>query len=73
MKVFVWEYVDRVGNSYHEGGGVVVFAETEERAREIANVDDCDIREDEHPDDVRGVSEGIEKRYIFPDAGCCVG
>ncbi len=34
MKVFVWADVSRCSYSYHSGGGVVVFAETEQRARE---------------------------------------
>ena len=37
MKVFVWADVGQCSDSYHSGGGVVVFAETEQRAREIAN------------------------------------
>ena len=72
MKVFVWARVGKCSDNYHEDGGVVVFAETEQRAREIANGEEgCAIREDEHPDDVRDVVGGDEAVFIMPDAGCC--
>lgn len=72
MKVFVWAYVDKCSDSYHTEGGVVVFADTEERAREIANaIEGCSIRSDEMPDEVRDVSGGNELVLIMPDAGCC--
>jgi hypothetical protein len=72
MKVFVWKRVDKCSDNYHEQGGVVVFAESEKRAREIANnVKGCEIEPNEIPDDVRDVIGGIEAVYIMPDAGCC--
>lgn len=86
MKVFVWNCV-RECSDMHPPGGVVVFAETVERARELANAEDgCNISPEELPDDVREIcissivieSEGrryendaLEAVYIFPDAGCC--
>lgn len=72
MKVFVWSRVDKCSDNYHEEGGVVVFAETEERARKLANAESgCAIRADEQPDDVRDVADGNECVFIMPDAGCC--
>ena len=72
MKVFVWERVDQASSNYHSEGGVVVFAETEARAREIANKQSgCSIAENEEPDEARDVSGGNEAVYIMPDAGCC--
>jgi hypothetical protein len=71
MKVFVWKEVEKCSSSYHSEGGVVVFAETEERARELANSHSgCAIREDEMPCDVRTTS-GNEAVYIMENAGCC--
>ena len=71
MKVFVWEYVAKCSSSYHESGGVVVFAKDEARARELANaVGGCNIAPNESPDDVRD-TDGEEQVYVFPDAGCC--
>lgn len=87
MKVFVWNNVAECTDRYHASGGVVVFAETVERARELANAEEgCSISPEELPDDVREIcvssvvieSEGsryendaLEAVYIFPDSGCC--
>ena len=72
MKVFVWAYVGQCSHRYHSGGGVVVFAETEQRAREIANATPgCAIQESETPEEVRDVAGGGERVFIMPDAGCC--
>ena len=72
MKVFVWHRVNQCSDNYHPDGGVVVFADSEERARELANaINGCSIKSDEFPDDVRDVVNGVEQVYIFPDAGCC--
>ncbi len=72
MKVFVWVNIGQASDNYHSRGGVVVFAETEQRAREIACAQDgCEIAKDEMPDDVRDVVGGDEAVYIMPDAGCC--
>lgn len=79
MKVFVWQRIKQCTSSYHPEGGVVVFAETEERARQLVGeyvepYDDkprCVIGPDEKPDEVREVIGGDEKIFIMPDAGCC--
>ncbi|NLZ11094.1 MAG: hypothetical protein GX086_07160 [Alcaligenaceae bacterium] len=72
MKVFVWKEVAQCSDSYHSEGGVVVFAENEERARDLANsTPGCAIQHDEAPDEVRDVMGGSERVFIFPDAGCC--
>ena len=72
MKVFVWQRIKHATDSYHEEGGVVVFAESEEAARELALAKGATIAPDEAPDDVRDVfSGGIAAIYIMPDAGCC--
>ncbi len=72
MKVFVWERIEQATNNYHTEGGVVVFADTEERAREMANLrNGCSIAPSEKPDDVRDVAGGNEAVWIMPDAGCC--
>lgn len=72
MRVFIWERVSHATFNYHSEGGVVVFAETENRAREIANaVEGCSIEMNEAPDHIRDVDGGEEAVFIFPDAGCC--
>lgn len=80
MKVFVWKYLDHLTSSYHSGGGLVVFADSLERAREIAvkagewkgypEKKPC-VQVEAEPDDVREVAGGEEAVYIMPDAGCC--
>jgi len=72
MKVFVWQSVGKCSDYWHCGGGVVVFAETQERARNLANSKSgCSIKPDEQPDEVRDVLGGEEFVFIMPDAGCC--
>lgn len=72
MKVFVWERIDQATCAYHPEGGLVVFAETEERARELADKEyGCKLSAEELPDEVRSVEDGPERVFIFPDAGCC--
>jgi len=72
IKVFIWKLVEECTDRYHSDGGVVVFAATEERAREIANaVPNCNIDVNEMPDEVRDVSGGDEAVFIFPNSGCC--
>ena len=71
MKVFIWD-VAQCSDNYHSDGGVVVFAETEERARELANAEPgCEIQPDEMPHYVRDVLDGDEHVEFFPNAGCC--
>lgn len=70
MKVFIWSDVDNFSDNYHSEGSVVVFAETEERARDLANsIPGCNIKANELPDDVRE-TEGSEAVHIMPNAGC---
>lgn len=72
MKVFVWKRIEHATDNYHPEGGVVVFADTEERARELANSKPgLRIDEREEPDDEREVAGGVEAVYVMRDAGCC--
>lgn len=71
MKVFVWQRIDKCTSSYHSEGGVVVFAENEKAARDLANqIPGCVIDDDETPDYIYE-DQAEEKVFIFPDAGCC--
>jgi len=73
MKVFVWKRIASCTANWHKEGGIVVFAETEERARKIAisKKYSCEILEHEKPDEIREVVGGEEKVYRFQDTGCC--
>lgn len=72
MKVFVWERIEECTGSYHSEGGLVVFAESEERARELANAQTgCKLKPSEMPDEIRECADGPERVFVMPDAGCC--
>jgi hypothetical protein len=71
MKVFVWDYISELTDNYHSGGGLIVFAENEERAKELAVAEGVKFADTDVPGDVRIVDGGLEKVYIMPDAGCC--
>ena len=68
MKVYVWESIEQVAKSFNAiSGGLVVFAETEADARELANSNaGCNVQPHEFPDDVRDCHGGYEKAFIFP-------
>lgn len=71
MKAFLWHQIDKVSDNYHEGGGVIIVAETIDRAREIALVGDEKMSIDGEPDYIFD-SDLIEEKVIpFPNAGCC--
>lgn len=72
MKIFIWENVEQLTCREHCDGGLVVIAENEERARELANEDKyCELQAEKKPDYVLEVVGGEEKVFIFQDAGCC--
>ena len=73
MKIFIWEEIDTCTSSYHSEGGVVVIAETEARARELANaVHGCAISECELPNATHELVDNCEEKvFIMPNAGCC--
>lgn len=69
MKVFVWDCLDACYSNSFGDGGVVVFAEDESRARELANLGACKIEDDEKPSAIREVMGGKEMAYWFPNGG----
>lgn len=71
MNVFVWKRIKNCSDNYHSEGGVVVFAETLNRAKALAAAEGCTFADGEEPDEVRAVAGGEEKVFIMPDAGCC--
>lgn len=77
MNIYIWERLSRMSSSYHPEGGVVVIAESLERAREHAKEinavpKDSDIFE-KLPDCCFELAskEAMEQVFLFPDAGCC--
>jgi hypothetical protein len=78
MKIFIWENVSHVSDSYHGGGGVAVVAATLERARELLpspkpygeDVKRCEAH-DVAPTATYETTASEERVFVFPDAGCC--
>ena len=70
MKVFVWNRIEKASDNYHEEGGLVVFAESLEKALQLANAIGAHPTQEEAPDEIREC-KGDEKAYVMPDAGCC--
>ena len=72
MYIFIWKKVDQCSNNYHSTGGVVVIAEDQQKARELANQQTgCSIRDDEIPDYCCEIVTQQARVFIFPNAGCC--
>ena len=72
MNIYIWHRIGQASAMYHSGGGVVVVADTEARARALANANDgTSIAPEELPDHVLGTSSTDELVLVFPDAGCC--
>lgn len=77
MTLFVWHSEDYMTDNYHSAAGVVVIADSLDRARELA-VEQRTYRGDKplelltnNPDMVRDGIHGPECCLVFPDAGCC--
>ena len=73
MRVFIWTRVDKVTESHHQEGGVVVFAADLEDARTAIREqlpDGCGAMSCD-PDESYDVSGADAHLLIFPDEGCC--
>lgn len=76
MKIFIFQDVDKVSGNYHPEGGMVVIAESEEKAKKlIAEEDEWIELEDSDWENAEVYSLLDElvppKVIVFPDAGCC--
>lgn len=67
MKIFIFEGVDGLTNSYHDGGGLVIVAKDLDEARAI-NPAIAKIQPD-MTYELKG--DAVSREYIFPDSGCC--
>jgi hypothetical protein len=70
MKIFIWQGVSGITDSYHDGGGVAVIAEDLEAAR--AHLGRSSAMK-EAPDFVFELKRGTKgpQTIVFPDSGCC--
>jgi hypothetical protein len=76
VKAFVWDYIDCVTENYHAGGGVLVIAESLDKA--VAMIPRTNGDGDREPKPLgppTAVYELAEdcnpSLLVFPDAGCC--
>ena len=81
MRVFLWQRVDDMTDSYHNEAGVLVVAVDEERARALVR----QAREEQQRGPGAGGDSFLdavdaswclagapeERLILFPDAGCC--
>jgi len=74
MKVFIFEVIDKVSGSYHEGGGLVIVANDIEHAKELISADSQIAVTEEEWSKVEyyELTEKVEPKFwTMPDAGCC--
>ena len=67
MKLFIWESLDGLTDSYHDGGGLVVVAEDLDKAKTMNEAIGDNLPDKVY--DLKGKNE--EAVYVFPDSGCC--
>lgn len=73
MKIFIWERISNVTDSYHDGGGLTVIAPSLQEARDLINKElpeDCGALTTD-PDHEFTVDSEESKVIVFPDSGCC--
>lgn len=80
MKIFIWERVDMVTDSYHHEGGVAIIAKDINRAIEtgLENFPKEHLERSGKLENIKtaryeeySIKSDEEKIFIFPDAGCC--
>lgn len=80
MKVFVWNNIDVMSESYHSGGGVVIIANDLKSARNLAKKEEVSASETTDYSDIYTtqpsrtidvVSAEKPEVFLFPNAGCC--
>jgi hypothetical protein len=72
MKLFIWERVAGVTDSWHDEGGLTVIAPTLERARELIENECQGCTADKMPPDLEICCDPSDEQvFVFPDAGCC--
>lgn len=73
MKLFMWDRVGHASGNYHDEGGIVVIAETLERAREMiaASKERAKCEALTMTPDLVRECEGPEHISVHEDAGCC--
>ena len=79
MKVYIYEYVERITHSYHDGGGLVIITDRSpldaynESVKGEGDEGDASLRRDAlpRPDNIIEAVSATERVHVLPDAGCC--
>ncbi|WP_431941618.1 hypothetical protein [Nocardia grenadensis] len=82
MKLYIYDYVSGINDSYHSGGGLVIITDKDPAGvwdsyatdlnREEGSELDTNALYDQTPSLVVDVSPATTPDiYVFPDAGCC--
>lgn len=73
MNAYLWEYTSPVTDRWHDGGAVLVFAESLDAARAAWNLENPDYSAAlEGEPDRSWVVPGAEPLVlVFEDSGCC--
>jgi hypothetical protein len=71
MKTYIWKYLSKLTSNYHSGGGLLIIAESLDKAKELVSINEYIII-DKEPDLIIECSIDTKPEYIiFEDAGCC--
>lgn len=74
MNVYVFEYIDQVSDNYHSEGGLMVVAQSVERAQELIDAEsNVEVTSEEWAEVIviKAADTEQERLIVFPDAGCC--
>lgn len=73
MKIYVWEYLDRLTDLCHLGGGLLIITDRDplEVYQENLNGGLLEVEALPAPDYVYSADSDVERVVVFPDAGCC--
>lgn len=72
--MFVFNYLEKVSDYYHAGGGLAVVAEDEAHVKVLVEADEHVTISDKEWEKVSVYelkNEEKPKIFVFPDAGCC--
>lgn len=75
MYIFIWEDVKNLTGRYHDGGGLVIVAESLDKARAAYLRDegktDCSALTVPPNRVITCADHESPSVFVFPDAGCC--
>ena len=74
MKIFIFEYIDKCSNNYHDGGGLVIIAKDTSHAKELIRKEpfiEVTVKEWEKVETFILLGNETPKIWTMPDAGCC--